>query len=188
MNIDLPQLSDFPDDPNGWMLEVEACYSDELEKCRAKKDEAGRQTLLQNLRAAVEQALELGLTQPWGVQLLARYTTDPQERLRYYSITYKNQLADPLTEWGFDEQAIAKVEAATYLRQMGLVHEGLGDAAQAADCFTRALTHLQEASDLFETHCLSEHPHNSEEETFPLRPRLVTELQRVKNRLGKRQS
>jgi hypothetical protein len=186
MDTDLPPLSDYDEDAEAWILEVDYFYLRALKECRAKKDRAGREKLLENLRDAVEQAVKLGVIKHWAVRLLARDATDPKERLHYYSIAYKNRMADPLTEWGFDEQAGVMIEAAGYLREMGLIHEALDDAAQAADCFTRALAHLQQGADLFETHCLDEDPDNSEGETFPLRPRLVTELERVRKRMGER--
>jgi hypothetical protein len=184
MEIYFPELSDF-DDPEEWMLVLHVNYSIALRERREAGDHPGRETLLQRLRAAVQQALELKIMGHGAVSLLARNTTDPQERLRLYSIAYEHRMADLPTSYGFDEQGSAMFEAGGFLREIGLIHEAQGNLAEAEDCFARALAHLHQGADLFETHCLSEDPNNNEGETFPLRPQLVMELERLRKRRGR---
>ena len=85
MDIYLPVLSDY-EDPVEWITDVGLNCGVGLRECREQGDQAGCEELLGHLRASVEQAVELEITESRPVQLLARNTIDPQERLRLYSL------------------------------------------------------------------------------------------------------
>lgn len=179
---ELPRIEDCGGDYDEWMWRTSIYYHISLRERREAGDAAGYAVLLDGLRLAIEQGLEQKVGVSKAFALLARNTTEPKERLRLYSLAYKYVVAEFDSGDGFDEQGIARVEAATHLRQMGLAHEALGQSAKAGTCFRRALVRLQEGAELFETYALNEDCNNPENETFPLRPRLLADLKRVEPR------
>jgi len=184
MDIYLPQLSDC-DDPEEWLSAVFINYGIALRECRESGDKPGYAEVLRRLEATVTKAAKSGIEDDLAWVLLARHTKHPGRRLKYFLSAHKammRKLKEDQDEMNFDEAARERFEAATMLREIGLIYEAKGDLAKAEKFFTGALTHLREASDLMETFFLSEDNDNSEGEIFPLHPRLLKELERVKKR------
>ena len=178
--IYLPRLSEFTDDLDEWSYAAAGNYRLALRECVEKNDQARRESLLQDLRADVNQALKSNLKVYAVVLLLAKNTTDTEEHLRLYTAAANLCSANLPGDAHFIEMAELTFKAGRLLREVGLLQEKKGNFTEAEKYFTRAFAHLQDASDLFETHCLSEDRDTPEGETFPLRPRLLAELKRVR--------
>ncbi len=184
MDIYLPVLSDY-DDPEQWLGDVFVNYGVALRQCREKGDKKGYTQVLRQLQAEVTKAAKSGIEGDLAWCLLARHTRHPGRRLKYFLSAHKammRNLKEEQDEMNFDEAARERFEAATMLREVGLIYEAQGNLAEAEKFFTGAITHLREAADLMETYFLSEDSDNSEGEIFPLHPRLLKELERVKKR------
>src|SRR5205085_8276228 len=116
---------------------------------------------------------------------LARCTDDLPQRLHFFTRAYETLLEEDPHERDVLEAGRDRYEAGWLLQEMGRIHEKQGELAKAADCYERALVHMQEGSDLCETHFLDEDGHNSEVETFRRRPQVIADLARLKKRLPK---
>jgi hypothetical protein len=80
-------------------------------------------------------------------------------------------------EWP-EDQARSCYEAAWLMREMGLIHEQLGDRPAAQRCFKQAMDRTHQAGDLAYAYFMSEGAFH-DGDAIPILPRLVEDLERV---------